>query len=92
VAGKSKAAHGAKLRVTWVRSGIGHNPATRGTVRALGLHRLHQTVEMSDTPANRGMIRRVAFLLDVREEEGGKATTPNTTDPTAEAAPEETPD
>jgi large subunit ribosomal protein L30 len=53
------------LRVTWIRSGIGHNAAARGTIRALGLHRLHETVEVEDTPANRGMIRRVAFLLEV---------------------------
>jgi len=53
------------LRVTWVRSSIGHNAAARGTIRALGLHRLHETVDVADTPANRGMIRRVAFLLEV---------------------------
>ena len=53
------------LRVTWVRSTIGHNAAARGTIRALGLHRLHQTVDVDDTPSNRGMIRRVAFLLEV---------------------------
>jgi len=56
-----------KLQVTWVRSTIGHNAAARGTIQALGLHRLHQTVEIADTPANRGMLRRVAFLLDVVE-------------------------
>jgi large subunit ribosomal protein L30 len=55
------------LRVTLVRSTIGHKAAARGTVRALGLHRLHQTVEIADTPANRGMLRRVAFLLEVEE-------------------------
>jgi len=55
------------LKVTWVRSTIGHKAAARGTIRALGLHRLHQTVEIADTPANRGMLRRVAFLLDVVE-------------------------
>jgi len=55
------------LRVTWVRSTIGHKAGARGTIRALGLHRLHQTVEIPDTPVNRGMIRRVAFLLDVQE-------------------------
>ena len=58
---------GTGLRVTWVRSTIGHKAGARGTIRALGLHRLNQTVEIADTPANRGMIRRVAFLLDVRE-------------------------
>ena len=55
------------LRVTWVRSTIGHKAAARGTIRALGLHRLHQTVEVADTPVIRGMIRRVAFLLKVDE-------------------------
>jgi large subunit ribosomal protein L30 len=64
VADKSKAG---VVRVTWVRSTIGHKAGARGTIRALGLHRLHQTIEIADTPANRGMIRRVAFLLDVQE-------------------------
>jgi len=56
-----------KITVTWVRSTIGHKAAARGTIRALGLHRLHQSVEIDDTPENRGMLRRVAFLLDVEE-------------------------
>jgi large subunit ribosomal protein L30 len=56
-----------KIRVTWVKSTIGHKAGARGTIRALGLHRLHQTVELADTPVNRGMIRRVAFLLRVEE-------------------------
>jgi large subunit ribosomal protein L30 len=55
------------LRVTWTHSTIGHNAAARGTIRALGLHRLHETVAIADTPGNRGMIRRVAFLLNVQE-------------------------
>jgi large subunit ribosomal protein L30 len=55
------------LRVTWVRSTIGHKAGARGTIRALGLHRLNQTIELADTPVNRGMIRRVAFLLRVEE-------------------------
>jgi len=61
------------LRVTWVRSTIGHKAAARGTIRALGLHRLHQTVEVADTPVIRGMIRRVAFLLEV-DEPGARAS------------------
>jgi large subunit ribosomal protein L30 len=69
VAGKQAGAQAAPIRVTWVRSTIGHNAAARGTIRALGLHRLHQTVEIADTPANRGMIRRVAFLVDVQAPE-----------------------
>ena len=64
---------GAMLKVTWVKSTIGHKAGARGTIRALGLHRLHQTVEIANTPVNRGMLRRVAFLLDVLEPatEGG---------------------
>lgn len=65
--GGTAAGDGARLRVTWVHSEIGHTAATRGTIRALGLHRLQETVELADTPVNRGMIRRVAFLLEVEE-------------------------
>ena len=61
------------LKVTWTRSTIGHKAAARGTIRALGLHRLHQTVEIADTPENRGMLRRVAFLLEVEEPGGARA-------------------
>jgi large subunit ribosomal protein L30 len=74
VAGKPKAASkGPQLRVTWVKSTIGHKAGAHGTIRALGLHRLHQTVEVSDTPVIRGMLRRVAFLVTVEEP---AATTP----------------
>jgi large subunit ribosomal protein L30 len=55
------------LSVTWTRSTIGHRAGARGTIRALGLHRLNQTVQVADTPVVRGMLRRVAFLVDVRE-------------------------
>ena len=61
---------GPMLTVTWTRSTIGHRAAAHGTIRALGLHRLNQTVEVADTPVTRGMLRRVAFLIDV-EEPGG---------------------
>ncbi len=68
MAGKRKAASGGpKLRVTWVKSTIGHKEGARGTIRALGLHRLHETVEVTDTPVIRGMLRRVAFLVTVEE-------------------------
>ena len=55
----------ATLRVTWIRSTIGHRAGARGTIRALGLRRLHHSVEVPDTPQTRGMLRRVAFLVDV---------------------------
>jgi large subunit ribosomal protein L30 len=61
------------ITVKWVRSTIGHKAAARGTIRALGLHRLNQSVEIADTPENRGMLRRVAFLLEVQEPAGTKA-------------------
>jgi large subunit ribosomal protein L30 len=64
------------LKVTWVKSTIGHKAAARGTIRALGLHRLHQTVEVADTPEMRGMLRRVAFLIDVSDA-GGNGTAPD---------------
>jgi large subunit ribosomal protein L30 len=67
-----RAASGPMLRVTWVRSTIGHTQATRGTIRALGLRRLNQTVEIADTPENRGMLRRAAFLLEVEEPGGAR--------------------
>jgi large subunit ribosomal protein L30 len=75
VAADQPAARNGLLRVTWVKSAIGHKAAARGTIRALGLHRLNQTVEIADTPENRGMLRRVAFLVRVDESsrEGGKA-------------------
>ena len=68
MAGKPKPAKaGPQLRVTWVKSTIGHKAGAHGTIRALGLHRLHQTVEVDDTPVTRGMLRRVAFLVTVDE-------------------------
>jgi large subunit ribosomal protein L30 len=69
VAAKSKA-----LKVTWVRSTIGHKAAARGTIRALGLHRLNQTVEVADTPMIRGMLRRVDFLVSVEEPSGSSGS------------------
>ena len=65
---------GPKLKVTWVRSTIGHKAAARGTIRALGLHRLNQSVEVADTPMIRGMLRRVAFLLEVEEPAAKRAS------------------
>jgi large subunit ribosomal protein L30 len=64
-----------KLRVTLVKSPISHNPANRATVRALGLHRIGETVEINDTPAVRGMVRAVRFLV-TSEEVDAAATAP----------------
>jgi large subunit ribosomal protein L30 len=51
------------LKVTLVKSPIACKQAHQGTVRGLGLRRLHQTVELEDTPAVRGMIRQVSYLV-----------------------------
>jgi large subunit ribosomal protein L30 len=55
-----------------VKSEIGHKAAARGTIRALGLRRLHHTVDVVDNPQARGMIRRVAFLVEVEEPSEGE--------------------
>ena len=63
----------AKLRVTLVRSVVSHTRRTRSTVRALGLHRIGETVEVDDTPPMRGMTRAVRFLLSTQEVGGASA-------------------
>lgn len=55
------------VRVTLVRSPIGFTKRHKATVRALGLHRLHQTVEHVDTPTLRGMLYVVDRLVIVEE-------------------------
>ena len=57
----------AKLRVKWVKSAIGYSKDQKATIRALGLHKLQQTVEHEDNPALRGMIRKVNHLVKVEE-------------------------
>lgn len=58
---------GRTLKVTLVKSVHGRLANHRACVRGLGLRRMHHTVEVLDTPENRGMIRRVAYLLNVQE-------------------------
>ncbi|MEO1751588.1 50S ribosomal protein L30 [Thiofaba sp. EF100] len=55
----------AKLKVTLVKSVAGRLEAHKACVRGLGLRRMHQTVEVIDTPENRGMINKVSYLLSV---------------------------
>ena len=56
-----------RVRVTQVRSQIGFDQRQRATLRGLGISRMHQTVELEDTPQVRGMIRKVMHLLNVEE-------------------------
>ncbi|WP_334108721.1 50S ribosomal protein L30 [Methylobacillus sp.] len=53
------------IKVTLVKSTIGRIQSHRACVAGLGLRRLNQTVEVQDTPANRGMINAVSYLLKV---------------------------
>jgi large subunit ribosomal protein L30 len=59
-----------KLRITQVRSTISHIARNRATVRALGLKKIGQTVEVPDNDATRGMVRAVRFLVSVEEVPG----------------------
>jgi large subunit ribosomal protein L30 len=52
-----------KIKVTQIKSVIGTIEKHRACVRGLGLRRLHHTVEVLDTPENRGMINRVNYLV-----------------------------
>lgn len=62
MAGKEK-----KIKVTLVKSRFGRVPGHAECVAGLGLRRIRQTVEVIDTPENRGMINKVSYLLQVEE-------------------------
>jgi len=51
------------MKVTLVKSVIGTKQSHRACVRGLGLRRMHHTVEVLDTPANRGMVNKVNYLV-----------------------------
>lgn len=55
------------MKVTLVRSQYGRLAAHQACVRGLGLRRMHQTVQVEDTPATRGMVRRVSYMVKVEE-------------------------
>ena len=55
----------ATVRVTQLGSPIGRKPGQKETLIGLGLNKLHRTRELEDTPAVRGMIRKVAHLVKV---------------------------
>jgi large subunit ribosomal protein L30 len=56
-----------KLSVTLIKSKHGRLAAHKACVAGLGLRRMHQTVEVIDTPENRGMVNRIHYLLKVEE-------------------------
>ncbi|WP_423907871.1 50S ribosomal protein L30 [Candidatus Spongiihabitans sp.] len=57
------------LKVTLTRSIHGRLKKHQACVRGLGLRRMHQTVEVIDTPANRGMINKIAYMLKCEQVE-----------------------
>lgn len=56
-----------QLRITLVKSVIGYSRRQKGTVRALGLRRLNQSVVHEDNPVIRGMVNKVGHLVEVEE-------------------------
>jgi large subunit ribosomal protein L30 len=54
------------IEITQIKSAIGRKPDHRGTLRALGLKRIRHTVVQEDNPVIRGMVKKVAYLLEVR--------------------------
>lgn len=55
------------IKVTLFRSPAGRSQAHKACVRGLGLRRMHQTVEVEDTPATRGMANKVSYMVRVEE-------------------------
>lgn len=55
------------VKITLVRSPIGYSKRHKGTVRALGLTKINQTVEQVDGPVLRGMLSKVAHLVEIEE-------------------------
>ena len=63
------------IKVTQVKSELGHVARNRGTIRALGLDRIGDSNLLPDNPAVRGMVRQVNFLVSVDELTGAEAAT-----------------
>ena len=56
-----------KLRITLVKSPIGAVPKHRKTVEAMGLTKMHKTVELPDNAATRGQTQQIGYMLKVEE-------------------------
>jgi large subunit ribosomal protein L30 len=56
-----------QIKVTLKKSVIGSTESQRATVRGLGLRKLHSTKTLENTPAVRGMVKKVIHLIDVEE-------------------------
>ena len=56
-----------KLKITQIKSSIGYKQKAKLTLKALGLRKMHQSVEHVDTPSMRGMISKVNYLVKIEE-------------------------
>lgn len=56
-----------KLKVTMIRSKIGRLASHKACLNGLGLKRINQTVKVVDTPANRGMMDKISYMLSIEE-------------------------
>jgi large subunit ribosomal protein L30 len=55
------------VKITQTKSSIGRLPKHRATLKGLGLRRINHTVELEDTPAVRGMINQVSYMIKVED-------------------------
>ena len=56
-----------QLKVTLIKSLNGRLAAHKACARGLGIRRIHNPVTVADTPENRGMIRKIDYMLEVEE-------------------------
>ena len=56
-----------KIKLTLLKSRFGRTPGHAQCASGLGLKRRHQTVDVSDTPENRGMIHKIRYMLRIEE-------------------------
>jgi len=55
----------AKIRITWIKSDIGHKFDQKATIKSLGFKRLNESIDREDSPSLRGMISKVKHLVKV---------------------------
>ncbi len=53
------------IRVRQIKSGIGYNKKQKACLRGLGMRRMHQEVELEDTPSIRGMVNTIPHLVQI---------------------------
>ena len=56
-----------KVKITQIKSSIGYKQKAKLTLKALGLRKMHQSVEHIDTPSMRGMLSKVDYLVKIEE-------------------------